>query len=367
VTAADRDLLMATLAGIANADATAHATACELIEAKAKPPGSLGRLEELACRIAAIRGATPEPPRPAVVVCAADHGVADEGVSAYPQAVTGLMVATFVTGGAAVSILARQAGARLVVADLGVRTPIADRSILDRRIGPGTANAALGPAMTIAEVERAVATGIELVNDLVHDGVTLIAVGEMGIANTTAATALTAALLDVDPAAVCGRGTGIDDDRLTHKVDVVRRMLAVNQVDAGEPLALLAALGGFEIAALVGLILGCAANRMPVVLDGFITGAAALVAASMSPACVDAMIASHQSAEPGHARILDALRLQPLLSLDMRLGEASGAALALPVIASSVALLRDMATLDDVVSPASPHREILESITSTAT
>ncbi len=352
---AGRALIQETLARVVPADATARATAQEALDAKAKPPGSLGRLEELACRVAAIRGsATPGPLRPAVVVCAADHGVAAEGVSAYPQEVTAHMVAAFASGGAAVSVLARQAGARLLVADLGVCTRSDHPGVLDRRIGAGTANSAFGPAMTVAEAERAVAVGIELAAGLVDDGISLLAIGEMGIANTTAASALTAALLGVDPATVCGRGTGIDDARLAHKVDVVRRMLAVNAGGDGRPVSALAALGGFEIAALTGVVLGGAAHRVPVVLDGFITGAAALVAAHIAPACVDAMIASHRSAEPGHGRVLDALGLQPLLSLDMRLGEGSGATLALPLIASSVAVLRDMATLEAVLSPSPP-------------
>jgi nicotinate-nucleotide--dimethylbenzimidazole phosphoribosyltransferase len=349
------DLLEATLARIGPADAVAAAAAKDALNAKAKPPGSLGRMEDLACRIAGIRGsATIGPLTPAVVVCAADHGVADEGVSAYPQAVTGAMVAAFASGGAAISVLARQAGARLVVADLGVRTPTDHPAVLDRRIGPGTANAARGPAMSEASAARALAVGIDLVESLVRDGVSLIAIGEMGIANTTPASAVTAALLGVDPDVVCGRGTGIDDAMFAHKVDVVRRMLAVNAIDARDPVSVLAAVGGFEIGALTGMVLGAAAHRVPVVLDGFITGAAALLAARLAPASADSMIASHRSAEPGHARMLEALELQPLLDLGMRLGEASGAALALPLIASGVALLGELATLDEVASVLTP-------------
>jgi nicotinate-nucleotide--dimethylbenzimidazole phosphoribosyltransferase len=352
----DRALLAATLARIEPADPTAARMAQEALDAKAKPPRSLGRLEDLVCKLAGIRGNSATL-RPAVVVCGADHGVADEGVSAYPQAVTAAMVAAFASGRAAVSVLARQAGARLVVADLGVRTPTNHPGVLDRRIGAGTANAARGPAMSRPEADRAVATGIELASSLADEDVTLIAIGEMGIANTTTASALTAALLGVDPTSVCGRGTGVDDAGLAHKVDVVRRMLAVNEVDTGEPLSVLAALGGFEIGALVGLVLGGAARRVPIVLDGFITGAAALIAARLAPACVDAMIASHCSPEPGHARILAELGLDPLFSLDMRLGEASGAALALPLIGSSMAVVQEMATLDEVAAVPRPTDE----------
>jgi nicotinate-nucleotide--dimethylbenzimidazole phosphoribosyltransferase len=262
--------------------------------------------------------------------------------------VTAAMVATFAAGGAAVSVLARRAGARLVVADLGVKVPVAHPAVLDRRIGPGTANAADGPAMSVAQAEQALRVGIDLAAGLVDDGVDLLAIGDMGIANTTSASALAARLLGVAPAAVCGRGTGLDDVGVGHKIEVVARMLAANPVPAAEPVRLLAGVGGFEIGALAGLILGAAAHRVPVVLDGFITGAAALVAARIAPASVDAMIAAHRSSEPGHRLVLTALGLQPLLDLDMRLGEASAAALALPLIASSIALLRDMATLADV-------------------
>lgn len=338
-----------TVGRVQPVDTAAEGAALAAFSGKAKPPGSLGRLEELAGRVAGIRGvAVPNLPTPAVVVCAADHGVAAEGVSAYPQQVTAAMATTIASGRAAVSVLARQCGARLVIADLGVRVPVGHSVVLDRRIGPATANAAEGPAMSRAEAERALATGIDLAGELADDGIDLIAVGEMGIANTTSAGALTARLLGVEPAAVCGRGTGIDDGGLARKVEVVERMLAANPVPADDPVGVLAGVGGYEIGALAGIVLGAAARRVPVVLDGFITAAAALVAAQIAPACTDAMIAAHRSAETGHARILAALGLEPVLDLGMRLGEASGAALALPVITSSIALLRDMATLAEV-------------------
>jgi nicotinate-nucleotide--dimethylbenzimidazole phosphoribosyltransferase len=349
VSVAAESVLHQTVARVRPAHARVPLAVQEAFDAKAKPPGSLGRLEELAGRVAAIRGtATPDLPTPAVVVCAADHGVAVEDVSAYPQEVTAAMVATFASGGAAVSVLARQAGARLVVADLGVKVPVAHPAVLDRRIGPGTGNAAKGPAMSVSQAERALSVGIELAAGLVDDGVDLIAIGDMGIANTTSASALAAGLLGVAPAAVCGRGTGLDDVGLVRKIEVVVRMLAANPVPAAEPVRLLAGVGGFEIGALAGLILGAAAHHVPVVLDGFITGAAALLAARIAPAGVDAMIAAHRSSEPGHRLVLNALGLEPLFDLDLRLGEASGAALALPLIASSVALLREMATLAEV-------------------
>jgi len=322
-----------TLARIRPADVAAAQTAQAGLDAKTKPRGSLGRIEELARRIAAIRG-TPTPGRlaAAVVVAAADHGVAGEGVSAYPQEVTRQMLANFESGGAAVCVLARAAGASLHVVDAGVGHP--------------TANIVLGPAMSRADAEEHVTRGIALAGELARDGAGIVALGEMGIANTTSAAALSAALLPADAALVCGRGTGLDDAGLARKIDVVRRALAVNIVDPADPLLVLAALGGFEIALLCGVALGAAEERLVVLLDGFITGAAALVAARLAPETVDFMVAAHVSPEPGHRLVLDDLGLDPLLDLGLRLGEGSGAALALPLLHASLAVLEDMATFD---------------------
>ena len=344
---ADRASIAAAVGRIAFPDAAVRDAARAALDAKAKPRGSLGRLEDLACHVAAIRG-TPTPGRlePVVIVCAADHGIAEEGVSAYPQEVTGQMLRAFAGGGAAVCVLARQAGARLVVADLGVREPVDDHSILDRRVRAGTANATRGPAMTTAEAERAVATGIALADDLIDAGAGLVALGEMGIANTTAASALIAALLRVDPGGACGRGTGVDDAGLERKVATVWRALEANCVSPRDPLGALAGVGGLEIAALAGVVLGCAARRTPVLVDGFITAAAALAAVCIANPARGALIAAHRSPEPGHRLILQALELEPLLELDMRLGEGSGAALALPIVAAALAILSDMATFD---------------------
>jgi nicotinate-nucleotide--dimethylbenzimidazole phosphoribosyltransferase len=344
---ADRELIERTIAAIAPADADAARNARGSLDAKAKPRGSLGRLEDLACRVAAIRGsADPGELPPAVVVCAADHGIAAEGVSAYPQEVTGQMLRAFASGEAAVCVLARRAGARLVVADVGVREPIAATAVLDRRVRAGTANAAEGPAMAVAEAERAVAVGIELAGELVREGIGLVALGEMGIGNTTAASALTAAMLRADPAAACGRGTGIDDSQLQRKVATVWRALEANCVSPYDPLGALAGVGGLEIAALVGVVLGCASLRTPVLVDGFITAAAALVAVCIEERCADTLIASHLSPEPGHGLILRVLDLEPLLRFEMRLGEGSGGALALPLVAAAIAILSEMATFD---------------------
>ena len=336
-----------TAARIPGFDSAAAETAQRALDAKTKPRGSLGRLEQLACRLAGIRGeANPGTLEPAIVVCAADHGVAAEGVSAYPPEVTGQMLANFAAGGAAVCVLARQAGARLLVADLGVLRPVSHPAILDRRVRAGTANAARGPAMSEAEMRQALSAGIALADRLATEGVGVVAMGEMGIGNTTAAAALTAALLRASPDGVCGRGTGLDDAGLARKRATVWKMLEANVVSPYDPLGAVAAVGGLEIAALVGLVLGCAANRTPVLVDGFITAAAAMAAVCLEERCGEVLIASHLSPEPGHRLLLDCLHLEPLLDLGLRLGEGSGAALALPLVAAATAVLAEMATFE---------------------
>lgn len=349
--ATDQHVVATAIAAIEPADAEARVSATAELDRKVKPVASLGRLEDIAVRVAGIRGtAVLPPPTPAVVVCAADHGIAAEGVSAYPQAVTAQMLRTFADGGAAVCVLARQAGARLLVADIGVLQPPGETGpkagVLDRRVRAGTADTSHGPAMTTAQAQQAVRIGVDLAGDLAADGVDLVAVGEMGIANSTTASAVTAALLNVAPERVCGRGTGLDDDQLAHKIATVGRILARHSNHGRTPMDVLARLGGLEIAALAGVMLGCAARRIPVVLDGFITGAAALVAARLAPHSVDAMIAGHRSTEPGHALQLADLGLDPLLDLQLRLGEGSGAALAIPLIRAAIAVLSDMATFE---------------------
>jgi nicotinate-nucleotide--dimethylbenzimidazole phosphoribosyltransferase len=319
------------VAEIQPADEGAQVAARRALDAKTKPRGSLGTLEELATRLAAIRRtANPGRLRTAVVVAAADHGVAEEGVSAYPQEVTRQMLANFDEGGAAVCVLARAAGAELQIVDAGVGRP--------------TQSIAEGPAMTVEDALEPVERGITLADDLASNGIGVVAVGEMGIGNSTVAAALSAALLDVAPAATVGSGTGLDEDGVRHKLEVVERALRANRVDRSDPVETLAALGGFELAFLCGLMLGCAANRVVIMLDGFITGAAALVAARIAPAATDAMVAAHLSPEPGHKLVLDALGLTPLLELGLRLGEGSGAALALPLVEAALAILDEMAT-----------------------
>jgi nicotinate-nucleotide--dimethylbenzimidazole phosphoribosyltransferase len=323
-----------TIPGIDPVDEGARAAARRALDAKTKPRGSLGRLEELAAQIAAVRG-TPSPGRlqAAVVVAAADHGVADEGVSAYPAEVTRQMLANFESEGAAVAVLARAAGARVHVVDVGVGRP--------------SGNIAVGPALTESHTQRLVDDGVACARDLAAEGIGIVALGEMGIGNSTVAAALAAELLGVDAARVCGRGTGIDDDGLERKVAVVRRALAANPVDREEPLAVLAALGGAELAFLCGVALGAAAEHVVVLVDGFISSVAALVAARLAPRVGEAMIAAHLSPEPGHRLVLDALGLDPVLDLELRLGEGSGAALCLPVLGAALAVLSEMATFAD--------------------
>jgi nicotinate-nucleotide--dimethylbenzimidazole phosphoribosyltransferase len=319
---------------------SAYDEARSAYDAKTKPRGSLGRLEDLGCRIAEIRGFVPRTLEAAIVVAAGDHGIARAGVSAYPQEVTTQMVANFAAGGAAINVLARQAGARLVLVDAGIASPFEHGVVRPVRIGPGTASMLEGPAMSAAETRRALKAGSELADELGE--VDVVALGEMGIGNTTSAGALTAAFLELDPELVCGRGTGLDDAGVARKIETVRRAVELHR--GSDPLA---ALGGFEIAFLAGLTLGCARRRIVVLLDGFITGAAALAAVRLEPSAADVLIAAHLSPEPGHALVLAALGLEPLLDLELRLGEGSGAALALPLLRAAVAILAEMATFAD--------------------
>ncbi|HKI37566.1 MAG TPA: nicotinate-nucleotide--dimethylbenzimidazole phosphoribosyltransferase [Gemmataceae bacterium] len=340
-------LLDQTRAAVTPVDRAAAARAQDRLDRKTKPRGSLGRLEELACRLAAVYGtADPLLPARAVVVMAADHGVAEEGVSAYPQEVTAQMVKNFLTGGAAINVLARQQGARVVVVDMGTKCPVALPQVRDGRLGPGTANFVLGPAMSRETAVRALEIGIGLAGELAAEGVGLLGVGDMGIGNTTASSAITAVLTGQTAARVTGRGTGIDEGRLRRKVDAVERALRLNRPDPADPLDVLAKVGGFEIASLAGVILGAAAHRVPVLLDGFITGAAALAAVGLCPAARDYLVASHRSVEPGHEAVLAHLGLRPLFDLDLRLGEGTGAVLAMNLAEAALRILREMTTFE---------------------
>jgi nicotinate-nucleotide--dimethylbenzimidazole phosphoribosyltransferase len=338
---------LVSLAALEPVDEALRAAAVAELDRKTKPRGSLGRLEVLAAQIAAIRGSLrPDPLRSAIVVAAADHGVAAEGVSAYPQEVTRQMVANFTSGGAAVCVLARAEGAELVVVDAGIAQPPADPAVRSVRLGAGTANAVEGPAMGREQAVDGIVAGAALAAELADRGVNALGLGEMGIGNTTSAAAIAAALLERAPAELCGPGTGLDPHGVARKTEVVARMLDRNKPDAGDPVGTLAAVGGFEIAFLVGVALGAAARRSIVVLDGFITGAAALVALRLAPAVRGFLVAAHRSAEPGHRPVLEALGLEPLLELELRLGEGSGAALALPIVAAARDVLVEMATFD---------------------
>lgn len=343
------DLVAATVARMPLPDDAAAGAARARHAELTKPAGSLGRLEDLAVQIAGTTGvARPRLPSKAVVVMAADHGVTAEGISAYPAEVTPQMVANFLRGGAAINALAKVAGARVVVVDMGVASDMpAHPGLVSARIGPGTRNMAQGPAMTRDEATRAVAQGIEIAERLVSEGVGLIATGDMGIGNTTASSAITAVVTGTEPRLVTGRGTGIDDEGLERKVRTIERSIAVNRPDPADGIGVLAAVGGFEIGGLAGVILGAAANRVPVMLDGFNAGAAALIAATICPAVRPHLIAGHVSQERGHRVALEWLGLTPLLDLGLRLGEGTGAVLAMPLVDGALAALDEMATFGE--------------------
>jgi nicotinate-nucleotide--dimethylbenzimidazole phosphoribosyltransferase len=314
-----------------------------------KPAGSLGLLEDISVQLAGLAGACPPPmPEPAAVaVFAADHGVHAQAVTPWPQEVTAQMVANFLDGGAVVNAFAAQAGAEVVVVDVGVNAGLGQMpGLLPRKIGMGTADFTTGPAMTRADAIAAVGVGIEVARDLVIAGNRCLLTGDMGIANTTASAALIAAFTGQDPAAVTGLGTGIDSATLARKVDVVRAGLALHRPDPADPVAVLAAFGGYEHAALAGFIVAAAALRVPVILDGVIAGAAALAARAIAPEAVGCLIAGHRSVEPGHTIALEHLGLRPLVDLELRLGEGTGALLALPIVQSACRALREVATFD---------------------
>ena len=343
------DLVQQTISTIRPADPEAMAAARALQARLTKPAGSLGALEELSVRLAGLAGTCPPPlPEPAAVaVFAGDHGVHAQGVTPWPQEVTAQMVANFLAGGAVVNAFARQVGASLTVVDVGVAAPFDPApGLITAKIRPGTRDLAVEPAMTRDEALAAITVGVRVGADLIENGARILVTGDMGIANTTPAAALIAALTGAEPAAVTGRGTGVDDATYARKVAVVAAALARHRPDPADPLGVLAALGGLEHAALAGFVLGAAARRTPVVVDGVIAAAAALVAAALAPDATDAMVAGHRSAEPGAAVALRHLGLVPLLDLGMRLGEGTGAVLALPLVASAVRVLHDVATFD---------------------
>jgi len=314
-----------------------------------KPLGSLGRLETLAKQIVGItRRLSPTVEHKVIITMAADHGVVEEGVSAYPQAVTGQMVYNFLRGGAGINVLARHIGARVVVVDMGVATDLALHSdLVVKKIGYGTRNLANGPAMTNDEMHRAIEAGREIVSCEIERGADMVGTGDMGIGNTTASSAIAAAMTGQSIRLVTGRGTGIEDAIYEKKLAVIQRALNVNHPDPANPLEVLAKVGGFEIAGLVGVILGGAAARRPVVIDGFISGAAALIATALEPRAKGYLIAAHRSQEPGHRVMLEHVGLQPLLDLDLRLGEGTGGALAMSLVDAACKVLNEMATFEE--------------------
>jgi nicotinate-nucleotide--dimethylbenzimidazole phosphoribosyltransferase len=339
-----------TAATIGTPDLEAAARAAARQARLTKPPGSLGRLEAVAERIAGITGNDrPHLDRRLVVVAAADHGVAAQGVSAYPPEVTAQMVANFLAGGAAVNVLAAHAGARVRIVDAGVaaETPH-DARLLRLRLAPGTADFTVEPAMSRALAELAIAEGIALFEaEQSGEGVDIVACGDMGIGNSTSAAALVAVVTGRPPGTVTGRGTGIDDARFEAKVAAIERALALHRPDPADGLGLLAAIGGLEIGVLAGVYLAAAVARVPAVVDGVISGAAALVAQAIAPNVVHFLIAGHRSVEPGHAATLEHLQLEPLLDLGLRLGEGTGAVLASTLCVAACRLLDEMATFEE--------------------
>lgn len=338
-----------TVSNIEPLNDDAMESARERQQSLTKPEGSLGYLEEISVRLAGVfEEPAPVIRRKLVILAAADHGVVSEGVSAYPQEVTSQMVANFLGGGAAINVLARQVGAEVVVVDAGVAKDLPAHPKLElARVGRGTANIAKGAAMSRSDAVKIVEAGIAVAAEKVSGGVDILGTGDMGIGNTTASSAITAVVTGADPDQTTGRGTGVSESGLRHKTDVVRRALEVNQPDPADGIDVLAKVGGFEIGFLAGVVLGGAEARRPVVLDGFVSGAAALIACTLCPGARDYLIAAHRSAEPGHGTVLSHLGLRPLLELDMRLGEGAGAALAMHLVEAAAKCMAEMATFTD--------------------
>ncbi len=343
------NLLEKTLNKINSLDEEAQKECQRRLDSLTKPPGSLGVLEEIVSKLAGVYGESmPIEGKKAVMVMAGDHGVVEENVSAFPQEVTPQMVLNILENGAAINVLSRHSGAEVVVTDVGVAFEMVEHEKLNNcRVKSGTDNFVKGPAMSKEEAVKAIEVGIQLVQEQVDKGVKVFATGEMGIGNTTPSTAILAAFSNMDPEEITGRGTGIDDERLKLKHEVIRKGLSVNKPDSNDGLDVLMKVGGLEIAALSGVVLGAAVNKVPVVIDGFISGAAALIAASLSPESKNYMLASHLSQEPGHKVMLQMLGLKPVLHLDMRLGEGTGSALAFNIIDASIKILHEMATFDE--------------------
>jgi len=333
-------------ANIAGIDSVVTKKAQERLDSLTKPLGSLGRLEELAKQICGITGKeSPLLRNKVIFTFAGDHGVTEEGVSAYPKEVTAQMVYNFLRGGAGINVLAEHVGARVVVADMGVAEDLKPQlELVIKKINYGTKNIAKGPAMTRAEAIKSIEAGIEIFEAELKKGIDIIGTGDMGIGNTTPSSAITAVFTGSPLEDVTGRGTGIDDKGLKNKMQVIKKAIDINRPDPRDPIEVLSKVGGFEIGGLVGTILASASKKIPVVIDGFISGAAALIAYHLEPKVKDYMIASHCSVEKGHRIILNHIGLKPILDLDLRLGEGTGAALGINIIEAAIKILTKMAT-----------------------
>ena len=342
------DIIQTTLARIKAVNTELLDQAQTRLDNKTKPPGSLGRLEEFARRVAAISGSTdPDTSRKIVFTFAGDHGIVEEGVSLYPKEVTTQMVFNFLAGGAGVNVLARHVGAEVRVVDVGVDHDFENAAgMIHRKVARGTRNFAKGPAMTRDQALAALQVGIELADDCKKEGVGLIGTGEMGIGNTSPSSAIIAAISGLSVRDLTHRGTGINDSALENKIRVIEQGLALNKPDGTDPLDVLTKVGGLEIAAIAGLVLGCSANSIPVVIDGFISTAGALIASELHPHVRDYIFAAHESVEIGHRFMLERIGARPILDLDFRLGEGTGAALAMGLIEAGVKVLKEMATFE---------------------
>ncbi|MFN8411070.1 MAG: nicotinate-nucleotide--dimethylbenzimidazole phosphoribosyltransferase [Anaerolineales bacterium] len=339
-----------TISEISSLNESAMLAARERQNQLTKPAGSLGRLEELSIQLAGITGnEKPAIKEKVIITMAGGHGVVAEGVSAYPQEVTPQMVLNFLAGGAAINVLTRHVGARVVVVDMGVANeiPTTDERLIRRRVGSGTMNLAKGPAMMRAQAEEAIQSGIEIALAEVAKGVDIIGTGDMGIGNTTPSAAIACAFLNLHPKEIAGRGTGMDDVGLQRKISVIERGLIVNKPNANDGLDVLTKVGGFEIGGLAGVMLGAASKHIPVMVDGFISTAAAMIAVSLAPQCREYLISAHRSKEYGHGLMLNWLGLKPLLDLDMRLGEGTGAALGISMAEAACKILSEMATFGE--------------------
>lgn len=343
-------LVKDTIAKIKPLDAAAAKTANERIDSLIKPIGALGRLEEIAAQIAGITGKEKnEMKKRGIIVMSADNGICDEGVASAPQSVTTIMTGTFIKGVSGMAVLAKEANADITVVDIGMKDDIDIPGVLDRKVAHGTNNFAKGPAMSYEDCVKAMEVGIEVANDLAAKGYDIIGTGEMGIGNTSSSSCVMVSLTGLPMETAVGKGAGLTDEAHQHKINTLNAAIALNKPNADDPIDVVAKVGGFDIAAMAGIFLACAANRVPVVVDGFISAAAALVAIRLCPTAKEYMITSHASAEPGFMALMDAAGLKPMLMLGMRLGEGSGCPIAFHVIDGAMAMMNHMATFDEVM------------------